>query len=205
MKPRDYQEYGISELIRYFEEGGTGNPVLAMPTGTGKSIVIAEFIRLVCSKWPGQRIMMLTHVKELIQQNFNKLMSVWPTAPAGIYSAGIGKKEANFPIIFGGIQSVHKKPELFGHIDLIIVDECHLIPKKSNTTYRKLIDFLSRVNPNLKVIGLTATPYRLGMGLITDEDGLFDEICCDMTSLDVFNWFFDEGYLTTLVPKRTGN
>lgn len=203
MKPRDYQEYGVQAIIDYFTEGNSGDPVVAMPTGTGKSLVIAEFVRRICAAWPGQRVIMLTHVKELIEQNYDKLMQIWPTAPAGIYSAGVGRKETMFPITYAGIQSIYRVAEQFGHIDLILVDECHLIPKKSNTMYRRFIDFLRKVNPHLKVIGLTATPYRVGMGMITDEDGLFTDICCDMTSLDVFNWFFDQGYLCTLVPKRT--
>lgn len=203
MKPRDYQEYGVQAIIDYFLQGNTGDPVVAMPTGTGKSLVIAEFVRRVCTNWPGQRIIMLTHVKELIEQNYDKLTQIWPSAPAGIYSAGVGRKDTMYPITYAGIQSIYRVAEQFGHIDLILVDECHLIPKKSNTMYRKFINFLRKVNPGLKVIGLTATPYRVGMGLITDEDGLFTDVCCDMCSLEVFNWFFDQGYLATLVPKRT--
>ncbi|QDP52311.1 MAG: putative ATP-dependent DNA helicase [Prokaryotic dsDNA virus sp.] len=203
MKPRDYQEYGINEIFRYFMEGNTGNPVIAMPTGTGKSIVIAEFIRRAMSQYKGQRIMMLTHVKELIEQNYDKLLKLWPMAPVGIYSAGLGRKETNYPITFGGVASVYRAAHHFGHIDLVFVDECHLIPRNSNTMYRKTLALLKKVNPNLKVIGLTATPYRVGMGLITDEGGLFDDICCDMTVMEAFNWFFDQGYLTMLTPKKT--
>lgn len=203
MKLRDYQEYAIKCVFDYFQAGNTGNPVIAMPTGTGKSLVIADFIRQACCGWPGTRIIMLTHVKELIEQNFDKLRKIWPTAPAGIYSAGIGIKDLNCPVTFAGIQSIYKAAANCGHVDLLLVDECHLIPKNSNTMYRKFIDFLKKVNPKLKVIGLTATPYRVGMGLITDEGGLFDDICCDMTSLDVFNWFFAQGYLAELRPKRT--
>lgn len=203
MKPRDYQEYGVQAVFDYFYNGGRGNPVVAMPTGTGKSLVIAELVRRVCTQWPGQRIMMLTHVKELIEQNYEKLTKVWPMAPAGLYSAGVGRRDTNFPVTFAGIQSVHNKAHLFGHIDLLLVDECHLIPVKSNTMYRKFINLLMKVNPNLKVIGLTATPYRMGVGLITDEGGLFDDICCDMTTLEAFNWFLDQGYLATLSPRRT--
>jgi DNA repair protein RadD len=203
MKPRDYQDYAVNSIIQYFAQGGKGHPVVAMPTGTGKSLVIAEFIRTVYSNWPGQKVLMLTHVKELIEQNYNKLLQLWPTAPAGVYSAGVGRKELQYPITFGGIQSVANVTHLCGHIDLILVDECHLIPSKANTTYRKVIEFLMKVNPNLKVIGLTATPYRVGLGLITDEGGLFDEICCDMTQFEAFNWFFDQGYLATLTPRRT--
>ena len=203
MKLRDYQDYAIKCIIDYFSNGGKGDPIIAAPTGTGKSLIIADFVRHVCTTWPGQRIIMLTHVKELIEQNYEKLIAIWPTAPAGIYSAGVGRKELHYPITFAGIQSIYKVADKCGHIDLLLVDECHLIPKKSNTMYRKFIDFLRKVNPNLKVIGLTATPYRVGMGMITDEDGLFDDICCDMTSFEAFNWFFDQGYLAELIPNRT--
>lgn len=201
MKPRDYQEYAVNSVFEYFTSN-KGNPVIAMPTGTGKSLVIADFVKKTLMRWPDQRIIMLTHVKELIEQNYSKLLTLWPTAPAGIYSAGIGRKEIE-QITFAGIQSIAKVPEKCGHVDLILVDECHLIPKKSNAMYRKFINFLLKVNPHLKVIGLTATPYRVGLGMITDEDGIFDEMCCDMTSLEAFNWFFDEGYLTTLIPMST--
>lgn len=189
MKPRDYQEYAINSVFKYFEDGNVGNPVICMPTGTGKSLVSAEFIRRVCTQWPGQRVILLTHVKELIEQNYDKLMQIWSTAPAGIYSAGIGRKETMFNITYAGIQSIHRVAHEFGHVDLIIVDECHLIPTKSNTMYRKFIDLLKRVNPHLKVIGLTATAWRVGTGMITDDNGFFDDICCDMCSFDSFNWF----------------
>jgi len=101
MKPRDYQEYAVTSIIEYFSKGNAGDPVVAMPTGTGKSLVIAEFVKRVCTTWPGQRIIMLTHVKELIEQNYDKIMTIWPTAPAGIYSAGVGRKETQFPISTG--------------------------------------------------------------------------------------------------------
>src|SRR5690606_29731809 len=95
---RYYQEEAILSIYNYFESN-TGNPILALPTGTGKSIIIAEFLRSVFAYFPGQRVLMLTHVKELIQQNFDKLVSIWPMAPVGIYSAGIGRKEVR-PITF---------------------------------------------------------------------------------------------------------
>jgi len=201
MKPRDYQEHAIESLFEYFQEYD-GNPVLALPPGTGKSVVIGAFVKQVYSLYPCQRIMMVTHVKELIVQNFEKLMTMWPTAPAGVYSAGLGRKDITQSIIYGGIASVSKKPELFGHIDLIIIDECHLVSQKQNTLYQKFITALTEVNPALKVIGLTATAYRMGQGGITEEGGLFTDMCCDMTTLDTFNWFFDEGYLCKLIPKR---
>jgi DNA repair protein RadD len=110
IKLRYYQEDAISAIFKYFSSH-TGNPILALPTGTGKSIVIAEFVRRVLQTWPGQRIIMLTHVKELIAQNAAKLQSIWPNAPMGIYSAGLNSRDMMMPIVFGGVQSVSKAIE----------------------------------------------------------------------------------------------
>lgn len=199
---RDYQEYSLECLFGYFEQGNKGNPLIAAPTGVGKSIIIAEAIRRIM-QWPGQQVMMVTHVKELIAQNYEKLLAIWPTAPAGIYSAGLGKKEAHYPITFASIQSVHSKAMLMGHVDILFIDEAHTIPAKNNTMYRKFITALQQINPALKVIGLTATPYRLGFGKITDEGHIFNDVCCDMTTLEAFNWFLDQGYLCWVKPRKT--
>lgn len=199
---RDYQVWGIEAIWRYFESN-SGNPVVAMPTGTGKSHMISGFGLKAMRAWPTTRIMVLTHVKELIQQNFNKFLEAWPTAPAGIYSAGLNKKEYHLPITFGGIGSVAKKAHLFGRIDLLFIDECDLVNPTETTMYAKFIAALKVHNPHIKVIGLTATPWRAGLGHITNEGGLFTDVAVDMTGVDAFNWFVDEGYLIPLVPKPT--
>ena len=198
---RYYQEEAIQSIFDYFSHN-SGNPAIVMPTGTGKSIVIAEFVRRVLHNWPGQRIMMLTHVKELIEQNYEKLISIWSTAPAGIFSAGVGRKDTALPIIFGGVQSVANSVNLFGWFDLLIVDECHLINPNDETMYQKVIAELKRVNPYLKVIGLSATPYRLKMGYIT-EGGIFTDICYDITDINSFNRLIAEGFLAPLFPRPT--
>lgn len=204
MKLRDYQQYAVDSIFQYFEDGGTGNPIVAMPTGTGKSLVIAGFIQQACKSYPSTKVMKLTHVKELIEQNYDKLLKIWPTAPAGVYSAGLKKKEAFYPISFGGIGSVARANlSIFGSIDLLLIDECHLLSPNDTTMYHKVINKLKTVNPFLKTIGFTATPYRLGQGMLTEEGGLFTDICCDMTKLEVFNWFIEEGYLVPLIPKQT--
>lgn len=203
MKFRDYQDYAIESIFRYFEEGGEGNPIVAMPTGTGKSVVIGGFIQRVFQRYPGQRIMKLTHVKELIEQNFKKLLAIWPTAPAGIFSAGLGRRDTHYPIIYAGIATAIRAVETFGHVDLLLIDECHLVSPKADTMYRTFIDGLKKVNPYLKVIGFTATHYRMGQGLLTEEGGLFTDVCVDMTTLEAFNWFLAEGYLCPLVPRPT--
>lgn len=208
---RYYQEEAIHAIYNYFAVK-FGNPIVAMPTGTGKSVVIAEFVRSVVTHFPGQRILMLTHVKELIQQNYTKLIQVFPLAPAGVYSAGLGKKEIR-PITFAGIASVVKKAVEFGHIDLVLIDECHLVSPHDETSYQNFIADLQKINPAVKVIGFSATPYRLGQGLLTmpietkkgERPALFTDICYDITGMSAFNKLIAEGFLCTLVPKRTKN
>ena len=204
MIPRYYQEEGIKALFDYFIEGNTGNPICAMPTGSGKSLVIAEFIKRALQQYPTTRVVMLTHVKELIEQNLEKLLIVWPSAPVGVYSAGLKRKDTGCQITFAGIQSVAKVAPLFARTNIILVDECHLVPDKSNTGYRQFIDAVKAYNPQVKVIGLSATPYRMKQGLLTEGDNrLFTDIAYDITGVDAFNKLIHEGYLAPLVPKAT--
>lgn len=199
---RDYQVEGVDSLFTYFANK-TGNPLLAMPTGTGKSVVIALFLHRVYRMYPTQRVMMLTHVKELIQQNFAKLLEAWPAAPAGVYSAGIGRRDTHQKITFAGIASVAKRASEFGRIDLILIDEAHLVGPNDETMYLSFIAELRKVNPYLKVIGLTATAWRLGHGKLHEGHPIFTDVCYDLTTRSAFNRLIDEGYLCTLIPKST--
>lgn len=200
--PRSYQNECVTSLYGYFETK-SGNPVCALPTGTGKSVVIAMFLESIFKQWQNQKVLVLTHVKELIQQNYMKLIALWPGAPAGINSAGLGKRDIHERIIFAGIASVAKLFAVFGHVDLIIIDECHLVSPNDETMYRAFINGLKSMNPRLKVIGFTATPWRLGHGKITEEGALFTDVCFDITGMEPFNRLIAEGYLAPLVPKRT--
>ena len=147
---------------------------------------------------------MLFRSKELIEQNYQKLIQLWPTAPAGIYSAGLGRRDVLQRIIFAGIASVAKRGHAFGKVDLVIVDECHLVSPAEATMYKALFAFLMEVNPHLKVIGFTATPWRLGYGKITEgEEALFTDICFDITNVWAFNRLIAEGFLCPVVPKAT--
>lgn len=204
---RWYQEEAVSALLNY---NYTKNPLVAMPTGTGKSVVIAEFIKRALELYPTTRILMLTHVKELVEQNAEKLRGVWKNVPLGIYSAGLNSRSVGMPVTFGSMQSVYKhiqrqlinNDEHFGKVDLLIVDEAHLISDKDTTTYRKIISELYNINPYVKVVGLTATPYRMKSGMLTDC-GIFGEIIYDLTQPDMFVRLIKEGYLAPLIPKRT--
>lgn len=198
MPLRDYQQRTIDYLYRWFE-GNRGHPCLVLPTGSGKSHIIAELCRDVIQSWPDQKILILTHVKELIEQDVEKILMAWPTAPIGIFSASIGKKQLGEPITVAGIQSIRKHADKVGHVDLVIVDEAHLISHKNEGGYRTFIDALKVFNPNLRVIGLTATPYRLGHGMITEGEALFDDLI-EPTSIEEL---VSKGYLAPLRSKGT--
>ena len=195
---RPYQEAAISSIYGYFQTN-KGNPLVVIPTAGGKSLVMASFIEGVLKAWPDQRILIVTHVRELIAQNHAEMIGLWPEAPAGIYSAGLGKREAQARVLFAGIQSIHRRAQEIGHTDLVLIDEAHLIPGNSSTRYRRFLDALQMINPALKVIGLTATPFRTGSGMLHEgKDALFTDIAYEAPVRDLI----DAGYLSPLVSKQ---
>jgi DNA repair protein RadD len=195
---RPYQQRTIDELYAWFAANPHGNPCVVLPTGAGKSHIVAAICKDALQNWPETRILMLTHVKELIEQNCEKMLQHWPDAPLGIYSASLNKRQIE-PITFAGIQSVRRKAGLLGHIDLVLVDECHLINHKEQGGYRTLLAHLKLINPQLRVIGLTATPYRLGHGMITDEPALFHALIEPVMIEELIH----KGYLSILRSKVT--
>ena len=221
--PRPDQVEADQALWDYFVNGGTGNPLIAMPTGTGKSVGPPMFMRRAFQSFPNSRMVMLTHVKELVAQNEKALDLVWPGAPKGVYAAGLNRKEAYAPIVFGSIQSAKANIQAFGHRDLMFIDEAHLLSPRDNSMYQTVIDQLKVINPHLKVIGLTATPYRMGQGRLTDaswvkdpkavegaanngkilKPALFTDVVFDITGMKAFNRLIDEYYLSPLVPRPT--
>ncbi|MCW2763962.1 MAG: PaP73 [Marmoricola sp.] len=202
MELRYYQQAAKAAIFDYFEKGNDGNPLVGMPTGTGKSLVIADTIREVLQGWPGQRVMMLTHVAKLIEQNTKTLLNVWPNAPVGIHSQGLKQREYLQPIIMGGVQSVYKNVQQFGWRDLLFIDEAHLIGPTDDTQYAATIGALKAINPRLKVIGFSATLFRLKQGELIDG-GLFTDVCYDLTGYQEFNKLIAEGFIAPLIGKPT--
>ena len=200
MELRDYQTAAITGLYDYFAES-TGNPLVVMPTGTGKSVVIAGFVREAVAAYPETRILMLTHVKELIAQNFQALIRMWPEAPGGIYSAGLSRRDIHAQILFAGIQSIHKHASRVQRCDLVIIDEAHLLGRADSGMYRTFLAELNRINSGmLKVVGFTATPYRLDSGMLHEgKDRLFTDIAYQVPVLQMI----EQGYLCPVVPKQT--
>jgi DNA repair protein RadD len=158
-KLRNYQQQAVDSVLKYFRKKRTP-AVVVLPTGAGKSLVIAELARIAKG-----RVLVLAHVKELIEQNYEKYVSYGLSA--GIFSAGLGKKERDEKAIFGSVQSIARAPQdFFDDFSLVVIDECHRVADDSATQYQEIIKNLLSRNPGLCILGLTATPYRLGLGWI---------------------------------------
>ena len=232
---RNYQNEAVDSIFQFFEShGGTdpktslpikANPIVAMQTGLGKSVVLAEFFKRALEYYPKTRGIMATHVSELIKQNYSKIKQIWPNAPIGIYSAGLNKSENFQPIVYGGIRSMVGKYPLFGYRDFCIIDECHLVSPDAEASYVKFIWELAygeyvkpgfaptqeqfqkalqnpNCNPYLKVIGLSATPFRQGLGMLTNGS-IFTHFCYNSCTIKGWSQMLAEGYLAPLYPRPT--
>jgi DNA repair protein RadD len=195
---RPYQEAALGALFDYWRAGG-GNALVEMATGTGKSLVIGELTRRLMASG-SRRILILTHVKELIEQDAEAVRTVWPDAPIGICSAGLGQRDTDAPIVIAGIQSVFRDPTRLGKRNLIVVDEAHLVPADGDGMYLKTIAALRDLYSKMRVCGLTATPYRLDSGRLDEgEERLFDRIVYSYGIAEAIN----DGWLAPLIAKRT--
>lgn len=157
---RAYQQEAVKRVVHHFR--ATSDPaVVVLPTGSGKSLVIAELARLARG-----RVLVLAHVRELVEQNHAKYQAYGLVAD--IFSAGLKRKEASRQVVFGSVQSVVRNLAQFNDASftLLVIDECHRVSLEEDSSYRQVIDHLQRQNPQLKILGLTATPFRLGQGFI---------------------------------------
>lgn len=205
-KPRPYQAEAIDATFDYWDAAADpknelgGNPLIVIPTGGGKAGVLGTIMRRIFDMWPEMRILNLAHVAELVDQNYKELLGMWEWAPAGVYSAGLNRRDTRNQILFASIQSVWNKAHLIGAVDLIIIDEAHMVPRKNSTTYVKFIEAMRALNPSVRLLGLTATDYRLDSGRLTEgDDKLFDDVAYEVNIRELI----DDGYLTPLVSKAT--
>lgn len=161
-KLRDYQQKAVDNAVKFFRQSKAPAAVV-LPTGAGKSLVIAELARIAKG-----RVLVLAHVKELVEQNHEKYISYGLSA--GIFSASLGKKDRHAKAIFGSVQSIARAPDdFFADFSLLVIDECHRVADDSETQYQEVIRKLKVANPELRILGLTATPYRLGLGWIYER------------------------------------
>lgn len=159
---RDYQRTAVDNVLKFFRTSQEPAAVV-LPTGSGKSLVIAELARIAKG-----RVLVLAHVKELVGQNHEKYESYGLSA--GIFSASLGKKDRHEKAIFGSVQSIARAPDdFFEDFSLLVIDECHRVAEDRETQYQAVIEKLRLHNPALRILGLTATPYRLGLGWIYER------------------------------------
>jgi DNA repair protein RadD len=191
MKLRPYQEEAIQALWDSWRENPHGAPVLCCPTGSGKSLILSSIIKQISEKHPKYRFIVATHVKELVKQNADEYFNITEGRP-GIYSSGLGVKQIQ-RVTFAGIQSIYRRKDL--EIDMLIIDECHLLSKDDNSMYQKFISNLKALNPRLKIMGLTATPMRMDQGSLVGENSTFTEIAYDIS----IRRLIEEGYLSPIL------
>lgn len=205
---RPYQERAI-ERLREFLAAKKGHPLVVMPPGTGKSMLVAELIRITRFSNPTARIFVLTTSQELVSQNASEFMRWCPNeTDVGIYSAGLGRREAHAMVLFGTIQTLFNKlDELMPPPppDLLIIDEAHLVPRSGDSMFGRFITDCEKANENMQIVGFTATPFRKDSGQLTDDfrddDALFSGVAFEYKFADAVK----EGYLCPLVSREASS
>lgn len=214
LKPRYYQIAAVNDLFEYVgdEKNHGKHPLISIPTGAGKGFVQALIVNRML-EYPGVRVLLITHQKWLIEQNVGELLGFLDDRllDVGVYSAGLKSRDTSNQILFAGIQSVHNKAWEIGWFDIILIDEVQRVPQKSYGTYRKFLDEMFKINPKIVIVGLSATIYRMGTGLLTDgEDSIFDDICHVTTIPELINPHHFKNtdhiqYLCNIISKNSIN
>lgn len=192
---RPYQEAAKQAVYEHLRTRDD-NPCVVIPTAGGKSPIMASICKDAVGTWNG-RVLILAHVKELLEQTADKLTRVCPEIRYGIYSAGLKRRDKSHDVIIAGIQSVYRRACELDAFDLILIDECHLIPLEGEGMYRQFLAEAKVVNPNLRIIGFTATPFRLKTGPICTPDGFLNHICYEVGVTELIR----DGYLCPLITK----
>jgi DNA repair protein RadD len=194
---RPYQAEAVAAVYQHLRTRDD-NPCVVLPTASGKTPVMAAISRDTATQWDG-RILILAHVKELLEQAVDKLHAMAPDLwnRIGVYSAGLGSRDTDHPIIVAGIQSVYKRAAELDRFDLILIDEAHMLPPDGEGMYRTFLDEARVVNPNVRLVGLTATPYRMTTGTICSSGGLLNHVCYEVGVRELIV----QGYLCPLKSK----
>lgn len=192
---RPYQEaakQAVYDHLRLRDD----NPCVVIPTAGGKSPLMASICKDAVGLWGG-RVLILAHVKELLEQTADKLAAICPELKFGVYSAGLGRRDTQAPVIIAGIQSVYRRACELDAFDLVLVDEAHLIALEGDGMYRQFLAEAQVVSPHRRIVGFTATPFRLKSGPICTPDGFLNLICYEIGVRELIR----DGYLCPLITK----
>ena len=193
---RWYQQEAREEVWRSLRQGVQA-PLVVLPTGAGKSPLVASLCQDAMQRWQ-KRVIVLVHTKELIQQLQRTISLFCGDSNVGIMSSGLGQHDTDMPVVVAGVQTAHKRAKSLGQRDLIIVDEAHMIPPTGEGMYRKLLSSLQETRPGARLVGLTATEYRTTSGIIYGDNGPFS----DVVYRAEINRLIADGYLAKLVGKH---
>lgn len=208
---RPYQSNATDAAISFLR--GSIDPIIidAAPAA-GKSFMIAKLANELHNMSGGKRVLCLAPSAELVKQNHAKYLLTGEYA--SIYSASAGAKSTRHVVVFGTPKTVSNAISRFkrggkeGYC-AVIIDECHGI----TPTIKAIIDEMRKANPNLRVIGLSGTPFRLGTGYIyrigPDGRSNGDETCRDPYFTKCVyrvsaQEMLDEGFITPMIVDATG-
>ena len=195
MELRPYQREAVDAVYRHLRDHDD-NPCVVIPTGGGKTPVMATICRDAVQQWNG-RVLVLAHVKELLEQTAGTLSRLAPDLPMGIYSAGLRRRDLGYAVTVAGIQSVWRRACDLDAVDLTLIDESHMIPPEGDGMYRQFLADAKVVNPHMRTIGFTATPYRMSSGPICRPDHFLNTVCYEIGVRELIV----QGYLCPLKTK----
>lgn len=189
-----FQDEAVEALFKHLAIDNSGHPLIVAPTGSGKTHILSKIISRINEQDSNARVLVLSHTKEILEQDYEVLCEYMPRDKIGLWSSGLKLRQRRKYTI-AGIQSVFREPELFAPLyPWVIIDEAHLIPPKGEGMYRSFLRAF-----NCPIIGLTATPFRRGHGYLT-ENHIFSDIVYDIP----IDKLIKEKYLCNLVAKLPG-
>ena len=205
-----YQQQAFDRFFEYTAANHGKHPLIVLPTGAGKSLVQAYIVNKMLT-YEKTRVLLATHDKELIKQNYRELLDNFggdALLDVGINCAGLNCRDTENRILFGSIQSIYKKAWHLGWFDLVLVDEAHLVNSKDAGMYRSFFNEIEKINKNVVIGGLTATHFRMKDGLLTEgDDALFDDVCHETSIKELMDQndprnLDNKQYLCKLISKN---
>lgn len=195
---RWYQTECVDSIINSLYQNPEDHPVVVVPTGGGKTVILGRLIRRLNAISPESDVLVLSHTEEIVQQDYTAISKFFGGIQLGLWSSGLGVKRLS-KITVGSVQSMYRMKEKLNRFNIVIIDEAHSIPHKGKGMYRSLLEHVGKIR-----IGMTATAFRTGTGRITEGEGaLFTKVVYDLSSVENFNRLIEEGYLCNLITKNT--
>jgi DNA repair protein RadD len=192
----EHQDEASKSGIKFAKQSKGGSGIIILPTGSGKSYVMASIIKKL-NKVFQKKVVLLSHVAEIIEQD-EKSIRNYSDIDVGVYSSMMNRKEIK-DVTVAGIQSIYKRADLFEKGVVVIVDECDMIPQIEKSRYQTLLKALDYS----VLIGLTATPFRLECGYIYGKNKMFETVICDWSTPEKYNLLIERKILSPLDARGT--